>query len=73
MKKHINKLVVLCCLGVVLTSCKPVKEYQKGKINDSEMALAPRKIEKTEMSFQSYREGSAGASAGKVGGGCGCN
>ncbi|MES2746905.1 MAG: DUF4266 domain-containing protein [Bacteroidota bacterium] len=68
-----NKLVVLCCLGVVLTSCKSVKEYQKGKINDSEMALAPRKIEKTEMSFQSYREGSAGASAGKVGGGCGCN
>ena len=28
---------------------------------------------KTELSFQSYREGSSGANAGKVGGGCGCN
>jgi len=73
MKKQSSKLLVLFCLGLAFTSCKPVKEYQKGKINDSEMALAARKIEKTELSFQSYREGSAGASAGKVGGGCGCN
>jgi hypothetical protein len=37
------------------------------------MVLANRKIEKTEMSFQTYREGASGANAGKVGGGCGCN
>ena len=54
-------------------SCQPVKEYQKSKINDAEMALANRKVEKSEMSFQSYREASSGANAGKVGGGCGCN
>lgn len=61
-------------LGLLfLVSCEPVKEYQKGKINDSEMVLSNRKIEKTELSFQSYREGASGANAGKSGGGCGCN
>jgi hypothetical protein len=57
----------------LLASCEPVKEYQKQKINDSEMVLSNRKIEKTELSFQSYREGASGANAGKSGGGCGCN
>ena len=60
-------------LIVVSTSCTSVKEYQKGKINDSEMVLSNRKIEKTVLSFQSYREGASGANSGKVGGGCGCN
>jgi len=63
----------LAVLSLVLVSCKPVKEYQKGKINDSEMTLSNRKVEKTELSFQSYREGASGANAGKSGGGCGCN
>lgn len=57
----------------ILASCAEVKEYQKNKINDSEMALSNRKVEKTELNFQSYREGSSGANAGKSGGGCGCN
>lgn len=59
--------------SMLFVSCTPVKEYQKGRINDSEMVLANRKIEKTELSFQSYREGASGANAGKSGGGCGCN
>ncbi|MFP9116107.1 DUF4266 domain-containing protein [Flavobacterium sp. RHBU_3] len=66
----------LCCavlVGIALPSCTSVKEYQKNKINDSEMALNNRKVEKTELSFQTYREGSSGANAGKSGGGCGCN
>jgi len=54
-------------------SCAPVKEYQKSRINDSEMTLANRQVEKTELNAQSYREGSAGANGGKTGGGCGCN
>ncbi|WP_228411607.1 DUF4266 domain-containing protein [Chryseobacterium sp.] len=54
-------------------SCTAVKEYEKNKLNDSEMVLGNRTIEKTELSFQSYREGSSGANAGKAGGGCGCN
>jgi hypothetical protein len=56
-----------------LQSCTTVKEYEKNKLNDAEMVLGNRTIEKTELSFQSYREGSSGANAGKVGGGCGCN
>jgi hypothetical protein len=54
-------------------SCSPVKEYQKSRINDSEMILANRKVEKTELNAQTYREGSSGANGGKTGGGCGCN
>jgi hypothetical protein len=56
-----------------LASCQPVKEYQKNRINDSEMTLSNRKIEKEEINMESYREGSSGANGGKTGGGCGCN
>lgn len=60
---------------VVLSSqsCVSVKEYQKSRINDSEMELASRKSEKFEQSFYMYREGASGANGGKSGGGCGCN
>ena len=69
---------MLCCaalsIGIaMLNSCTTVKEYQKNKLNDAEMILSNRKIEKTELSFQSYREGASGANGGKTGGGCGCN
>ncbi len=60
-------------VAVLLASCTTVKEYQKGKLNDGEMTLSARKVEKTEMSFQTYREGASGANGGKTGGGCGCN
>ncbi|HXD77116.1 MAG TPA: DUF4266 domain-containing protein [Puia sp.] len=56
-----------------LPACSPVKEYQKNRLNDSEMTLSNRKVEKNELNFQSYREGSSGANGGKTGGGCGCN
>jgi hypothetical protein len=58
---------------ILLASCTTVKEYQKNKLNDAEMELGSRKVQKTEMSFQSYREGASGANGGKTGGGCGCN
>ncbi|SIS98568.1 protein of unknown function [Filimonas lacunae] len=60
-------------LIVVVSSCTTVKEYQKSRLNDGEMVLSNRKAEKTELNFQSYREGASGANAGKTGGGCGCN
>lgn len=75
MKKFI-KIVGLVCISLTIVSmqsCTTVKEYEKNKLNDAEMVLGNRTIEKTELSFQSYREGSSGANAGKVGGGCGCN
>ena len=55
------------------SSCASVKEYQKNKLNDAEMTLSSRKVQKTETSFQVYREGASGANGGKNGGGCGCN
>lgn len=73
MRKITKACVVLIALATGVASCKPVKEYQKNKLNDSEMTLGNRKVEKTELSFQSYREGASGANAGKSGGGCGCN
>jgi len=54
-------------------SCTAVKPYQKQYLNDAEMELHARKVEKTETSFQLYREGASGANGGKTGGGCGCN
>lgn len=65
--------ITAMALSLMVTSCTTVKEYQKNKLNDAEMPLSNRKIEKTELSFQSYREGASGANAGKTGGGCGCN
>jgi hypothetical protein len=59
--------------SVMYTSCTTVKPYQKNRLNDSEMSLGNRKVEKTELNFQTYREGASGANAGKSGGGCGCN
>ena len=72
-KKTAGIVAVLFAMLVTITSCTTVKEYQKAKLNDSEMELGARKIQKTEISFQSYREGASGANGGKTGGGCGCN
>ena len=66
-------VALLAAGGHTLGSCAPVKAYQKMYINDSEMELALRKVEKFEMNFQLYREGASGANGGKTGGGCGCN
>lgn len=67
------KLLTIAMSVLFVSSCVTVKEYQKNKLNDSEMILGNRKIEKTELNFQSYREGASGANSGKSGGGCGCN
>jgi hypothetical protein len=66
-------IIKFLALSIVFCSCTTVKEYQKNRLNDAEMSLSPRKIEKTEQNFQSYREGASGANGGKTGGGCGCN
>ena len=71
--KRIYSLCGALFISAAFSSCASVKEYKKNKINDAEMALSNRKVQKTELSFQSYREGSSGANSGKSGGGCGCN
>lgn len=73
-KKYSQLLQISFAIPLLFaTSCTSIKEYQKSKLNDSEMTLSNRKVEKTELNFQSYREGASGANAGKSGGGCGCN
>ena len=72
-KQTLMKCCAVSLTGIILVSCAHVKEYQKSRINDSEMILANRKVEKNELNAQSYREGSSGANGGKTGGGCGCN
>lgn len=70
----VNKLYIAAAFLLISgASCVSVKEYQKSRINDSEMELANRKVEKFETNFYLYREGAAGANGGKSGGGCGCN
>jgi uncharacterized protein DUF4266 len=71
--KIIRAYLLTVAVLILLSSCEPVKEYQKSRINDSEMTLSNRKVEKEEINMEAYREGSSGANGGKTGGGCGCN
>lgn len=67
------RVVMVVSIAFIMGSCTTVKQYQKAQLNDSEMALSARKVQKFEQSFQLYREGASGANGGKSGGGCGCN
>lgn len=68
-----KKLLIVTVVLLGLTSCTAVKEYEKVNINDPDMALSQKKIDRFEISYQVYREGASGANGGKSGGGCGCN
>lgn len=68
-----RKCYLIIISALLFASCAHVKEYQKSRINDSEMSLSSRHVEKNELNAESYREGSSGANGGKTGGGCGCN
>lgn len=68
------KKMILCSLALsFFSSCVAVKEYEKVKINDPDMALSEKSAHRLEATFQSYREAASGANGGKTGGGCGCN
>ena len=71
--KKVTQLAFLLFACLQFQSCVNVKAYQKMYLNDSEMELAAKKCQQFEINFEAYREGSAGANGGKVGGGCGCN
>lgn len=68
-----KKLLIVAVVLLGLTSCTAVKEYEKVNINDPDMTLSQKKIDRFEISYQVYREGASGANGGKSGGGCGCN
>ena len=69
----IKGLLVAIVFLASLSSCAVLKEYEKVYVNDEEMLLSSRSLERFEMTFQIYREAAAGANGGKTGGGCGCN
>ncbi len=69
----IKRLIIFSLAAISLNSCVVVKEYEKVNINDPDMALSDRKIEKFVTTAQAYREAAVGANGGKTGGGCGCN
>ena len=74
MQQRIKYIGSAACLILLLCSgCMSVKEYQKMYLNDKRMDTAASKAEKFEIGFESYREGAAGASGGKSGGGCRSN
>jgi hypothetical protein len=70
-KRQLTTLLLVATAG--FSSCQAVKAYNKMYLNDAEMGLTARKVQKTEMNFLLYREGASGANGGKTGGGCGCN
>ena len=69
----IKKVLIIALLISAFSSCTVVKEYEKVNINDPDMSLSQKKVDRFETSYQVYREAAAGANGGKTGGGCGCN
>ena len=67
------KILIIGCLLVSMTSCVSVKEYDKVQVNDPDMVLSDKKVDRNVSTFHSYREAAVGANGGKTGGGCGCN
>lgn len=68
-----KKITLVVFSIIVLQSCNIVKQYEKAKVNSTEMKLSAKSTERYETAFQVYREAAAGANGGKSGGGCGCN
>ncbi|PCJ98450.1 MAG: arginine decarboxylase [Flavobacteriaceae bacterium] len=68
-----KRFFAIIFLVLFCTSCVAVREYEKVYLNDEDMQLAGKGVERFETNFQIYREASAGANGGKTGGGCGCN
>lgn len=71
--KCMKKVLLILSAALFTTSCVAVKEYEKVYLNDEEMLLSAKGMERFETNFQIYREASSGANGGKSGGGCGCN
>lgn len=69
----IKRIFTGCFLAALFSSCVAVKEYEMVNINDPDMELSTKQVDRFTTNFQSYREAASGANGGKTGGGCGCN
>ncbi|MBK5213281.1 MAG: DUF4266 domain-containing protein [Flavobacteriaceae bacterium] len=70
-----KKIIILLSIVFMgsLSSCTVVKEYEKVNLNDPDMVLGDKPVDRFEINAQAYREAASGANGGKTGGGCGCN
>lgn len=69
----IKRFFLAAIIAAFASSCQVVKEYEKVALNDPDMILNSKPVDRFETNFQAYREAAAGANGGKTGGGCGCN
>ena len=69
----IKKILLLAIVALSLGGCVAVKEYEKVMLNDPDMVLGSKKVDRFMLNFHAYREAASGANGGKTGGGCGCN
>jgi len=69
----IKDVFIVLVVALSFSSCATTKEYERVNLNDPDMALSSKKVDRFETSFQVYREAASGANGGKSGGGCGCN
>jgi hypothetical protein len=69
----IKRIAIGLMLLISLSSCEVLREYEKINLNDPDMKLGARRINRFETTFHAYREAASGANGGKTGGGCGCN
>ncbi len=65
--------ILLFLLGITLSSCVVVKEYEMVNLHDPDMLLGDKPCDRNLLTAQAYREAASGANGGKTGGGCGCN
>ena len=66
-------LRLLILLAALAQGCAGVKPYQRTYLNDDNMQLGRRPLDKFDENAHSYREGSTGGGGSKASGGCGCN
>ena len=69
----IRKMLSISILILGMSSCVVVKEYEKINLNDPDVVLGDKKVDRNVATAHSYREAAVGANGGKTGGGCGCN
>ncbi len=68
-----GRLLFMALIAFATQCCTTVKPYQRIYLNDENMQLGKRPIEKFDETINAYREGSVGGGGGKASGGCGCN
>ena len=67
------RIALVLILACSLTSCMVVKGYEKVNLNDPDMELGDKKLDKNLSTAHGYREAATGGNGAKTGGGCGCN